>query len=301
MASEKSKNDITIEQLNVACSHFFELKELDMTTNIAIRQIVKMVDIYSKMRVIGKCSVDRADEFSHWSIEAIKLWIEAKTKNPKAKYGSFLRVEHGTPRTQFTEIVLSKYKEKKLLTIETMEKLIREKWEVAVITREEDKRLSVNGGRTNKEFKTPFKRWEDAGIKFPTGSKPDEVTFPDKRRNLNQTKKLNSRRLLPDIIGISDVTGRDNQIIIEALSIAIPIMLKNTLDASNVFDMMRIVEARGGELTLKNMSSNLGKFIFDIIEDLKNGKTYSSKKKSAYIDKEIKKYLSSHMNEERPL
>ena len=272
-----------------------------MTTNIAIRQIVKMVDIYSKMRVIGKCSVDRADEFSHWSIEAIKSWKEAKTKNPKAKYGSFLRVEHGTPRTQFTEIVLSKYKEKKLLTIETMEKLIREKWEVAVITREEDKRLSVNGGRTNKEFKTPFKRWEDAGIKFPTGSKPDEVTFPDKRRNLNQTKKLNSRRFLLDIIGISDVTGRDNQIIVEALSIAIPIMLKNTLDASNVFDMMRIVEARGGELTLKNMSSNLGKFIFDIIEDLKNGKTYSSKKQSAYIDKEIKKYLSTHMNEERPL
>ena len=47
MASEKSKNDITIEQLNVACSHFFELKELDMTSNIAIRQIVKMVDIFS--------------------------------------------------------------------------------------------------------------------------------------------------------------------------------------------------------------------------------------------------------------
>ena len=82
MASEKSKNDITIEQLNVACSHFFELKELDMMSNIAIRQIVKMVDIYSKMRVIGKCSVDRADEFSHCSIGAIKLWKEAKTNTP---------------------------------------------------------------------------------------------------------------------------------------------------------------------------------------------------------------------------
>ena len=91
----------------------------------------------------------------------------------------------------------------------------------------------------------------------------------------------------------------NNQIIVEALSI--PIMLKYSLDASNVFDMMRIVEARGGELTLKNMSRNLGKLIFDIIEDFKNGKTYSSEKKSSYIEKEIKKYFLNHMNEERPL
>ena len=42
--------------------------------------------------------------------------------------------------------------------------------------------------------------------------------------------------------------------------------------------MMKIVEARGGELPLKNMSRNLAKFIFQIIEDLKNGKTYASEK-----------------------
>ena len=129
---KKSNNDISIDQLNAACSHYFELRSLGMTKNIAIRQIVKMVDIYAKMRVIGKCSVDKANEFSHWSIEAIKTWKEAKSKNSKASYGTFLRVEHGTPRTQFTEIVLSKYYEKKFLTVETLEKLINEKWKVAV-------------------------------------------------------------------------------------------------------------------------------------------------------------------------
>ena len=100
---------------------------------------------------------------------------------------------------------------------------------------------------------------------------------------------------------ITEVTGRDNQIIIESLSISIPIMLKYSLDASNVSDTMKIVEARGGELPLKNMSRNLAKFIFQIIEDLKNGKTYASEKKSAYIEKEIRRYLVNHLNEDLPL
>ena len=65
--------------------------------------------------------------------------------------------------------------------------------------------------------------------------------------------------------------------------------------------MMKIVEARGGELPLKNMSRNLAKFIFQIIEDLKNVKTYASEKKSAYIEKEIRRYLFNHLNEDLPL
>ena len=102
--AKRSKNDITIEQLTTACRHFYELKKLDVTENIAIRQPLKMVDIYAKMRVIGKCSVDKANEFDYWSIEAEKVWKQAQLKDPKAKYGSFLRIEHGTPRTQFTKI-----------------------------------------------------------------------------------------------------------------------------------------------------------------------------------------------------
>jgi hypothetical protein len=183
-AQAKSKNDITIRQLNIMGRHFWELTDAGVTDNIAIRQAVKMTDIYAKMRVIGKCSVDRADEFSHWSVEAIKLWNDAISKNPKEKYGAYLRIEHGTPRTQFTHLVLKEYKRTKLLTIEWLAEQIEKNWKVAVITREEDKNLSQNGGRTNKYFKSPERRWADAGIKFPIGSRPDAITNPDTRKHL---------------------------------------------------------------------------------------------------------------------
>jgi len=179
--AKRSKNDITIEQLNTACRHFYELIDLEVTENIAIRQPLKMVDIYAKMRVIGKCSVDKANEFDYWSIEAEKVWKQAQLKDPKAKYGSFVRIEHGTPRTQFTKIVLEKYDQNKTLTIKTMEDLIRNKWKVAVITKEEDARINANGDRRNPENKSPEKRWADAGIKFPAGKKPNEISNPDKR------------------------------------------------------------------------------------------------------------------------
>ena len=181
--AKRSKNDITIEQLNTACRHFYELIDLEVTENIAIRQPLKMVDIYAKMRVIGKCSVDKANEFDYWSIEAEKVWKQAQLKDPKAKYGSFVRIEHGTPRTQFTKIVLEKYDQNKTLTIKTMEDLIRNKWKVAVITKEEDARINANGDRRNPKNKSPEKRWADAGIKFPKGKKPNEISNPDKRPN----------------------------------------------------------------------------------------------------------------------
>ena len=179
--SVKSKNDITIEQLNMACGHFNELVKAGVTQNIAIRQPLKMVDIYAKMRVIGKCSVDKANEFKHWSIEAKKVWDQAILNDPNAKYGSFVRIEHGTPRTQFTQIVLAKYSENKSLTIKIMEDLIRRKWKVAVITRDQDARINANGDRINPGSKSPEKRWHDAGIEFPDGSKPNGIAYPDKR------------------------------------------------------------------------------------------------------------------------
>ena len=45
---------------------------------------------------------------------------------------------------------------------------------------------------------------------------------------------------------MEEVTGRDNKIIREALSIAIPLMLHRSLAWSNTRDMMRILEAYGG-------------------------------------------------------
>jgi hypothetical protein len=43
---------------------------------------------------------------------------------------------------------------------------------------------------------------------------------------------------------MDEVTGRDNQIICQALKIAIPIMQKHSLSASNTHDMERIFEHR---------------------------------------------------------
>ena len=43
---------------------------------------------------------------------------------------------------------------------------------------------------------------------------------------------------------MDEVTGRDNQIICQALKIAIPIMQKHSLSASNTHDMERIYEHR---------------------------------------------------------
>lgn len=68
--------------------------------------------------------------------------LETSTvKDPKAKYSLFLRIGHGTPRTQFTKLVLEEYDQSKTLTIKTMEDLIRSEWKVAVITKEEDSRI----------------------------------------------------------------------------------------------------------------------------------------------------------------
>ena len=43
---------------------------------------------------------------------------------------------------------------------------------------------------------------------------------------------------------MDEVTGRDNQIICQALKIAIPIMQKHSLSSSNIHDMERVFEHR---------------------------------------------------------
>ena len=43
---------------------------------------------------------------------------------------------------------------------------------------------------------------------------------------------------------MDEVTGRDNQVICQALKIAIPIMQEHSLSSSNTHDMERILEHR---------------------------------------------------------
>ena len=44
---------------------------------------------------------------------------------------------------------------------------------------------------------------------------------------------------------LENITGRDNQIISQALLIAVPIMLRYSLSSSDTLDMLRILEQRG--------------------------------------------------------
>ena len=79
---------------------------------------------------------------------------------------------------------------------------------------------------------------------------------------------------------MEEVTGRDNQIICQALQIAIPIMLKHSMSASNTFDMLRILDARGNRSNLKLLDTSVREFLEKIIDDIEKGNTLAKEKKS---------------------
>jgi hypothetical protein len=154
-----SKNAVTIEQLNIACRHVIELMDAGITENLAIRTLELFTNTYAKMRVVGKANVDHASQYELWS----KAARQAKLAYPKKAYGKYLRVEHGTPRRQFARLVLDAFKKKKL-TQRWMNNLCNKRWQVAVITIEEDRRLTKIS--RSALFPTASGRWEAARIKF---------------------------------------------------------------------------------------------------------------------------------------
>ena len=154
-----SKNVPTIKQLKIACRHVVELIEAGMTENLAIRSLEQYANIYAKYRIVGNANPDHVDQYKLWS----KAASAALIAYPKRRVGDHLRVEHGTPRRQFARWVLKAFKGQRL-TKEWMDKLCDRKWKVAVITHEEDKRLSKLG--RSKLFTTPQSRWKFVKIRF---------------------------------------------------------------------------------------------------------------------------------------
>ena len=77
---------------------------------------------------------------------------------------------------------------------------------------------------------------------------------------------------------MEEVTGRDNQIICQALQIAIPIMLKHSMSASNTFDMLRILDARGNRSNLRHLDTSVREFLEKIINDIQKGNTLAKEK-----------------------
>jgi len=91
---------------------------------------------------------------------------------------------------------------------------------------------------------------------------------------------------------MDEVTGRDNQIIREALSIAIPLMLRHSLALSNTKDMMAIVEAYGGRTPTNLLNGNeLKTFLGNIIEELKSGKRHKADPRTDTMGTLIDRYL----------
>lgn len=133
-----------------------------MTLNHAIRLLELIADVYARVLMGGKPNVWHADDVAanQWSLAARK----AIRENPKAAYGTFLRVEHGTPRREFALKILALY-EKGRLTPRAMRVIVNKYWRVAVLTHEEDRRI-----RRKPLFKMPQERWAHYGIKFPKGS-----------------------------------------------------------------------------------------------------------------------------------
>jgi len=68
-----------------------------------------------------------------------------------------------------------------------------------------------------------------------------------------------------------NVTGRDSQIIAEALALAIPLNLRYSLDHSNTLDMMRIFRAIGKNPILGSVKHYNEHCLAEIISQLQNG------------------------------
>ena len=90
------KNDITFEQLRLACKHVDELSNIGVTENLAIRTLELFADVYANV-LQGGSPIPHHVELvpkSQWPIKAKELLRQ----NPNAKPRDNLRVEHGTPR-----------------------------------------------------------------------------------------------------------------------------------------------------------------------------------------------------------
>ncbi len=157
----ESKNQISIAQLKLGCRHVLEMRRAGFTENFAIRLLELFADSYARHHAGG------TNRFAPLSAKHVRLWsVDARKLRGRCErvgYGKLVRVEHGTPRRAFARHVLELHK-KACLDAAHMKKLVKQYWEVAVITLEEDRGL--NRIARSKMYDSPRKRWAAAGIKF---------------------------------------------------------------------------------------------------------------------------------------
>jgi len=70
---KRSRNEITIEQLYLACRHVEELMAEGVTENLAIRTLELFTDVYAKLQTGGSATPHHVSQVKLWSIEAIRV------------------------------------------------------------------------------------------------------------------------------------------------------------------------------------------------------------------------------------
>ena len=153
-----SINALTVSQITLMCRQVDELIAAGVTLNLAIRTLETAVDSAAKNMVLGNASPHSARQvpLAQWSAAARAAYEESPSRPAK----EYLRVEHGTPRRAFAKVVLEAAR-LDTLSDETFRALIRDRWKVAVITHEQDRRLPRSA-----LMSTPDERWASVGIVF---------------------------------------------------------------------------------------------------------------------------------------
>ncbi len=137
----------SFKNLVVSFQAYQMMRDAGITDNLAIRTPFFMVNGYS---TVIKTGMKRL------------VSVEARHLDKKDCI-----LEHGAPRTGFTRLFIDAWREGKL-TEEYAEALVHQHFAEAIITREEDQKLTRLGFRS-KLFDTPYARWKAAGIEFSEG------------------------------------------------------------------------------------------------------------------------------------
>lgn len=157
MNTRRVHSIITHSQIELACKHLTEMVKIGVREDIAGRTLDVFVDVYAKMFHGGTSSTHTPAQVhnDYWS-DAAKALVASGTTLQRGD----IQVEHGTPRRRLSELILTTYQKGSLSAVE-LDRIVDERWMVAVVTREEHRRLE------NEELPdSPEARWAAADIRF---------------------------------------------------------------------------------------------------------------------------------------
>jgi hypothetical protein len=134
---------VTYAQLIASCQAFDTMIKARVIENLAIRSLTMVIGVYADEVHGGK----------------ILLVSRAARLAPHAER----RREHGAPRVPFARLIMKTWENKSSEAHALA--LIEKHWQIAIITKEEDQRLTALGLRS-KLIESAQARWAVAGIVF---------------------------------------------------------------------------------------------------------------------------------------